>query len=48
MGELGGCKIPESKCIEDNGLEIGVADKVVQFSHRREFVVGVLTRVRRR
>ena len=46
MGELGGCKIFESKCIEDNGLEVGVADKVVQFSHRWEFVVRVQTRVR--
>ena len=43
MGELGGCKIFESECIEDNGLEVGVSDKVVQFPHRREFVIRVQT-----
>ena len=43
MGELGGCKIFESECVEDNGLEVRVTDKVVQLSYRREFVVGVLT-----
>ena len=41
MGELAGGKIFESECIEDNGLEVGVADKVVQLPHRREFVVRV-------
>ena len=43
MSELGGCKIFESECVEDNGLEIGVTDKVVQLPHCWEFVVGVLT-----
>ena len=43
MSELGRCKIFELECVEDNGLEVRVTDKVVQLSHRREFVVGVLT-----
>ena len=41
MVELCGCKVFESECIEDNGLEVGVAYKIVQLSHRREFVVRV-------
>ena len=46
MGELGGCKVFESECIKDNGLEVGVADKIVQLSHCREFVVRIQARVR--
>ena len=48
MGELGGCKVFESECVEDNGLEVGVTDKIVQLPHRREFMVGVQTGGRRR
>ena len=48
MGESAGGKIFESECTEDNGLEVGVADKVIQLSHRGEFVVRVQARVRRR
>ena len=48
MGESTGGKIFESKCMEDNRLEVGVADKVIQLPHRREFVVRVQARVRRR
>ena len=48
VGKSTGGKIFESKCMEDNGLEVGVADKVIQLSHHREFVVRVQARVRRR
>ena len=48
MGELAGGKICESECIEDNGLKVRVADKVIQLPHRREFVVGVQAGGRRR
>ena len=41
MGESARGKIFESKCTEDIGLEVGVADKVIQLPHRREFVVRV-------
>ena len=46
MGESTGSKIFESKCMEDNQLEVRVADKVIQLSHRREFVVRVQARAR--
>ena len=48
MGELTGGEIPGSKCIEDNRLEVGVVDEIVQLSHCREFVVRVRARARRR
>ena len=41
MGELTGSKVFGSKCVEDNWLEVGVADKIVQLPHCREFVVRV-------
>ena len=46
VGELTSGKVFGSKCVEDNGLEVGVADKIVQLSHCREFVVRIQARVR--
>ena len=46
MGELTSGKVFGLKCIEDNGLDVGIADKVIQLSHRGEFVVRVQARVR--
>ena len=41
VGESTGGEIPGLECIEDDWLEVVVADEVVQFPHGREFVVRV-------
>ena len=41
VGELTGSEISEAECIEDDQLEVRIANKVIQFPHCREFVVGV-------
>ena len=46
MGELTSGEVSGSKCIEDDRLEVGVVDEIIQFSHCREFVVRVRARVR--
>ena len=41
VGESTGGEISETECIEDDWLEVGVADEIVQLPHGRKFVVGV-------
>ena len=41
MGESTGGKVSGVECIEDDWLEVMVADEIVQLPHGREFVVRV-------